>query len=213
MNPDFKAEVNPITCPVPESLGVKVMRATVEPQPSEPVKAPAVTAEMLAQWSSVVSNILRKSKKLAPENEVELPEGGTGTYIKYALDKNGRLSTGRGRGEGYGRRKGVRLTSYQATKNKMTGMLFDNYLGSLFRARQKEAQAPPEVDGKRPDPKPMTQVDVQKAQAYAADMAERLTTMNAKAKAKAARKRQDVSRRINRGLIPGNSQRNYLTIR
>jgi hypothetical protein len=159
---------------------------TAETVPVEPVK------DIHAHWNDLVMHVIRKSKGLKAEDTVELPEGETGHYVKYALDRFGRLSTGKG----HGRRK-PRLKPHQAAGNRLMGALFVNYLSTIFAANQMMS----------PAPQGLTMEQQKKAQAYAQAKAEEIMSAPAKLKAKAARKRQKLARRINAGVIAGNRDR------
>lgn len=155
----------------------------------------------VTMWNNLVSNLLRKAKGLKPEEAIELPNGGEGKYIAYAFDNQGRLSVGKQRG-----RRRQRIKSHQATFNRLVSQLFGVYLSSLFRKAQAVAKAAstPEVPV---EPVPMTQDDVNRAQKWAIAKAGQITNAPKKQAAKAARARQKVSRRINSGVLAGNSDR------
>lgn len=147
---------------------------TAETVPVEPVKS------IHDHWNELVAHVIRKAKGLKPEDTIDLPAGETGHYVAYALDKHGRLSTGKGHG-----RLKVRLKPHQAEGNRLAGKLFVNYLSSIFAANQMLS----------PAPAALTQEQMQKAQAYSLAKAEEIMHGPSKTKAKAARRRQRLSRR------------------
>lgn len=149
----------------------------------------------LELWNNLVTGIIRKAKGLKPEEAVELPNGGEGRYIAYALDSQGRFSAGKG----HGRRK-VRFKSHQADMERLKGQLFGIYLTSAFKAAQATAK-----EGEQAEP--ITAEVVHKGQRWIQRKAEQIMAAPKKRAAKAARKRQQASRRINAGVTPGNSDR------
>lgn len=184
MNP----ETNPMT------NAVQDVHATLSKSDPRFVKAASNAVEL---WQVVVTDVVRKSRGLKPEDVVTLPDGNEGRYIAFAFDNQGRLSMGKG----HGRRK-VRFKTHQAAKQKMTMNLFGGYLASKF----KEAQAQAAKDGVK-DIGQFSQADFEKAQKWAVRKAEVLTNAPTKAARKAANLRSRISRRINAGVIPGNSDR------
>jgi hypothetical protein len=177
----------------PELVDFKNMNARTRMSIVEP--------KALEMWNNLVIGLIRKAKGLKDDEIVELPEGGRGHYVRYALDAHGRLSTGKQH-----RRRKVRLKSYQATEQRLTQQLFGVYLSSLFRKAQAIAKAA-STEEAPVEMKPITQEDVTKAQKWASVKAEQLTNAPKKRAAKLERKRQKTSRRINAGNIPGNSDR------
>src|SRR5208282_5093736 len=99
MNPETPVTLSPETI-----AKVKELHASLEPKPEVPVAAlkptrgPVVSEELVKQWNDLVRHLVRKSRGLKPEDEVQLPGGLDGKYVAYALDKDGRLSTGKRHG-------------------------------------------------------------------------------------------------------------------
>jgi len=170
----------------------------------EPKQSPMEQA-----WNNLVTTIIRKSKGLGPDATVEIPAGETGHYVKYALDNQGRLSAGKGRG-----RRHVRWTSLKAmtarTMQEFYNRLFTAGLTGAFKQAKADAEKESTPENKV-EPKQITSEKMQEIQLWASKKAEQLTEerMNGKSKAKdkAARKRQRLSRRVNFGLVPGNAAR------
>lgn len=151
------------------------------------------------QWGDIVRGIIRKSKNLKADAEVEMPEGETGRYIKYAYDNQGRFSLGKA--------KGRRLRPHQSPAAiellRVTNFCLHQELGKVFKAMETAAKA----EGEDAKPSNIDQIAFDKCRdkafARAVDVIHR-----SKADAKKARRqRHRTARRINFGLIPGNARR------
>jgi len=176
---------------------------------TEPVPEKTVDQKRQEAWETLVAQVIRRSKGLKAEEAVVLPKGETGHYIKYAYDNQGRFSMGKG----HGRRK-VRTTSLKAEMGRIYSQFANQLLTAGLTAAFKRSKAEAEqasTPENKVEPKPITADKMKEIQTWAVTKAQKLTeevmSAPAKAKAKAARKRHRLARRINFGLVPGNCQR------
>lgn len=178
--------------------------------PNSPLEQQAAkilaTETALEIWTKTVKAVIRQSKGLKADEEVELPNGGTGRYIKYAFDNRGQLSTGKGHG-----RRRRRVKPHMLEFTRLSQQLFGVYLQSEFKKAAAQLQidkAAAEASGSpAPEMPAMTQDIFNRAQVWATRKAEEVLKARADVGRKAARLRQKTSRRINAGTIPGNSDR------
>ncbi|VVB51653.1 Uncharacterised protein [uncultured archaeon] len=162
-------------------------------------------SEVEQAWDKMVTSLIRKSKGLSEGESVTLPTGETGHYVKYAYDAYGRLSMGKGRG-----RKRVRFTAHKANEARAFGAIFNTLLSGALVASWKRAQAEAvaaSTEENKVEPKPITPEKFQELQKWVAKKAEVIHNEPKKATAKATRKRQQLARRQNFGLLPGNQAR------
>lgn len=141
-------------------------------------------------WNTTVRNIIRKAKGLKPEDHVDLPNGETGRYLRLALDKNGNLSTGKR----HGRLKARRRPS-QVALAMLEQQLFAERLAFFFKRARRIA------DETKAEIKPINQEQFAAALRYSKEEALLRTLRPIKAARKAARKRQQNSRRVNAGIL------------
>lgn len=179
-----------------ETLGEAAAKVPVE-------AAPAVN-QMEVAWNRLVVGIIRRARGLKPEDEVELPEGETGRYIKYAMDPSGQYLSP---GKGHGRRK-VRFTTQKAEVARITHQLVSAGLAAAFKRAQAEAEAASTPENKVE----MKPLDINKlieikswAEAHAPEVYRARIDGG---KSKAARKRHRMSRRVGFELVAGNKAKN-----
>lgn len=157
----------------------------------------------LEQWRKTVTEIIRHARGLKPEDFVELPSGETGRYIRHAFDNKGRLSLGKKHGRMKQRPNKAAFAISLIGQRLFTKFLvkeFHKFLVKEFHKSQTQIGSP--------DTPTQTTAEInQKCQRNAARQAEREYNGPIKAQAKAARRRQQTSRRINAGLIPGGADR------
>lgn len=185
-----------------EIHGQAMMVKSVDGETGQPQLVPTPTKPLTKEeqrekyWNGVVSGIIRKSKKLAENAPIQMPAASSGRYIKFALDKNGNFSLGKGRG-----RLRQRVNPTMLSIARLSQQYFGIYLQSLFKAAQAEAK------NETASIKPITQEDLNKAQAWALNRAETEISAPRKAARKPARARQKAARRQGFGLISGNQAR------
>ena len=148
-----------------------------------------------AAWNSLVINIIRKSKGLKPEEHVDLPSGGTGTYVRYAMNNQGQFALPKGRG----RRK-----PHRKPRAILFGRLVNHYFGVALTGAYKKSVEDAKAAGKE-NPEPITQFIVRAAQEFAIEQAQKSIKRHADVDRKARQARQKLSRRINFGLVAGNA--------
>lgn len=151
----------------------------------------------LEQWDKLVEGmraVLRKAKGLPEDGVVTLP-GDTlpVRYIRYALDKNGMLATGKkhGRQRPHWNKKKLALKSLSI---ELFRREFAAYETAMRAAKGKE------WDG-------MQEADLKIVATRVAVILPGEFKVARKAARTARHNRQRVARRINFGLIPGNSDR------
>lgn len=180
--------------------------------PNSPLEQQAAkilaTSTALEIWTKTVKDIIRVSKKLKPEDEVELPSGERGTYIKYAFDNRGQLSLGKRHGRRRQRGK-IQVINRRREFIGLSQRLFGVFLQSEFKKATAQHQLDVAAANGSPAPEMpgLTQEIFNNAQKWATKKADQLLEERADVGRKAARQRRDVSRRINRGTIAGNSDR------
>lgn len=162
----------------------------------------------LEVWKKTVYAIVRKAKGLKPEDEVELPHGGTGTYIRYAFDNRGQLSLGKRHGRRRQRGK-IEVINRRREFVGLSQRLFGVYLQSEFKKATKKHKLDVEAANGSPAPEmpSITQEIFNKSQKWATQKSAQLLKQRDDVGRKAARQRRDVSRRINSGTLAGNSDR------
>lgn len=152
-------------------------------------------ASIFDNWNETVRAIIRRARGLQDDAVVDLPNGVEGTYIRYALDKNGNLSMGKTRGR-------LRLRHAKRDMNalaKISSQLFTERLSRIFA--KIAAATPTDENGKKEMP-PLTQEQFRDAMTYAEKRAPHvLAEQQLNPGRKAARERQQASRRINAGLV------------
>ncbi len=186
----------PATVVKVDSSGQPEFKATA---PEFKTAAPAtLTLEEQRQkaWDDMVISILRTAH---PEDkEVKLPTGATGHYVKFALDNQGRFAMPKP--------KGMRRRPHQKPKAILLGKLMQHFFGLALSAAFTKAKKDADAAGKE-QPEPITHSIVQEAQKFAIAQAEKTMKKAADIERKARRDRQKTSRRINFGLVPGNTDR------
>jgi hypothetical protein len=147
-------------------------------------------------WNDAVRTVIRRAKGLPDDAAVVLPEGGTGKYVRYALDSNGRLSLGRRHGRllphWNKKRLAIKSMSLEIFKREVAVM--------LDALKQDAAEKGVPFTGLTDDMLGLVGV-------RATTLTTRYFAGNRRAAAKATNARQDVSRRINHGLQAGNEDR------
>lgn len=119
-----------------------------------------------------------------------------GRYVRYAFDRNGFLSIGKGKG----RLKPHWNKTKLQLKDTALGVFRKNLLAYEMEMRKEDA-----IDGKAFQG--LTDEEIMPIAIRSTKNVGRVLKQRRKARREAARLRQEVSRRINRGLIPGNSDR------
>lgn len=147
-------------------------------------------------WNDAVRTVIRRSKGLPDTAAVVLPEGGTGKYIRYALDSHGRLSlgrrTGRLRPHWNKKRLAIKSLSLEIFKREAAAM--------IAALTQQAAEKGETFSGLTADMLGLIGV-------RATTLTARHFASNRRAVSRAADARQDVSRRVNHGLQQGNADR------
>lgn len=157
---------------------------------------PKAAPSIFDGWNDTVRAIIRAARGLKPDVAVELPSVGEGKYIRYALDKDGQLS--------YGKPKGVRRLPRKRNQGVLVavqGELMVRRLSKIFAAVAMDAEAR-KAEGQEAPPMPqITSEQLAEAARYAEKRAPHVLAIDFKLKRKAARQRQQASRRINAGVV------------
>lgn len=202
--------VNQFAVPEEQVISKALDEALAIDTPDSPLERQAArilaTETALEIWTKTVKAVIRQSKGLKAEEEVELPTGERGTYIRYAFDNRGQLSTGKGKG-----RRQRRIKPHQLEFTRLSQQLFGVYLQSEFKKATAQLKLDTDAAQASGSPAPempaMSQDIFNKAQLWATRKAEELIKRRDDVGRKAARKRRDTSRRINAGILAGNSDR------
>ena len=159
-----------------------------------------------AQWDKIVEGcreVLAKAKGLKPK-EISLPgDKNSPRYIKYALGRDGQLALPKRKGRIRPHRDGGEIDSV----NRISILIFQRGLEQLFVAAQTKVKESEAEKGEKVEIQPISGQEVMALQRKAYNQAVRMVEEKRRQHRDAARTRQKVSRRINAGLIPGNSDR------
>lgn len=153
------------------------------------------------QWNTLVDGIravLRKAKGLPEEGIVTLPgDNLPSRYIRYALDKHGMLSTGntrQGRRRKHWNKRKLALKSLSIELFRREFVAYENAMRDVYAKDGKEFDGMHEADIKLL----ATRINLILPGEFNARKA---------AARVAARNRQRTARRVNFGMLPGNSDR------
>lgn len=149
--------------------------------------------KVIAEWNALVVNILKEAKG----KDASLPLEQRGTYLRYSHDAQGRLSLPR--------RKG-RIKPHRSQRLIRISQLVPALFGAGLQEAFSLAAAKAKEEGKE-DVTPITQETVTRVQKWALKKAAQIVDAPRKGAQARARQRQQASRRINVGLVPGNSLR------
>lgn len=193
-----------------ESLSDAATKVPTEPVTEHP-KMPAIIEaakpmmdKAQEAWENLVKAVIRKSKGLGIDGEVEIPAGQSGHYIKYAMDASGQYFSS---GKGHGRRRGVRWTTQKAEISRIYNALFSAGMAGAFKAAQVEAEKASTPENKV-QMAPITREKLLDIQRWAETKAPEIYHARIDGgRRKAARKRQQMARRQGFGLVAGNRAR------
>lgn len=152
-----------------------------------------------AAWNDIVQQINQQQKQTSP---VTLPEPPRGRYIHYAYNSGGYLAVPR--------QKGGRLRPHRNLKTLQRSQDFSRIAQQLFqRALQSEFRASMDVaQDTSPFTMPqLTQEKMNRLQKWAVRHANAMLMKEDEGRRRQSRHRQDTSRRVNVGLIAGNSDK------